>query len=290
MELSRLWEKDELSILVGLDPPKGTDATAFARNAQRCKGRVDAVIVNDASDAIMRMSPLGACWILAQQGIRPVLGQNGRDRNRLAIQGDLLTAWNMGIRDVVVEDGKDPSYGDHPLTRPVRDVSELEMIAMIGGMNEGRDLGGSDLKGGTGFFLGSTAEWLDTPDQIESEFAKKEKLAAAGAEVFVVSPQFDIPRAKELVQRAKGLGPAVFVSIMLLKSVGMARYLNEVPGVSRVPDDVIQKMADAPVKAKAGVQIAAEAIEELKGVADGVILIPLGWEHKLPDVLEAIGR
>lgn len=290
MEYKKLWETNEFSVLVSLDPPKGTDLSLFLKNATACKGRADAIMVCDSPDAIMRMSPIGACGTLVQNGIRPLLCVNNRDRNRLAIQGDLLSAWNAGIRDVVIEDGKDPSYGDHPLARPVNDASFQEMVEIGATLNRGKDVAGNELKGGTDFFLGATVEWLDGEDSIEREFLKMRQAANAGAEFFVTSPQFDIPRAKALVDAAKGIGKAVFVGIMILKSVGMARYLNEVPGISKVPDDIIDKLSSAPVKAKAGIEIAAEAINELQAVADGVVIWPIGWEHKVPALLDAIGR
>ena len=290
MEVTKLWGNKEFNILVSLDSPKGTDVTAFARNAQMCKGRVEAILVHDSQDGIMRMSPLGACWNLLHLGIRPVLCMNVRDRNRLAIQGDLLSAWSMGVRDVLVQDGKDPSFGDHPLTRPVRDMTESDLISLVAGLNNEKDMAGIGLRGGTGFNFGALTDWLDDDEQIDNAFSKMKQWSVAGAEVFVTSPQFDMTRAKTLAARAKELGKAIYVQIMLLKSVGMARYLNEVPGISRVPEQVIEKMASAPVKAKAGIEIAAEAINELRGVVDGVVVVPLGWERKLPDVLEAIGR
>jgi len=172
----------------------------------------------------------------------------------------------------------------------VRDLACSHTLEAVAGLNAGKDMAGGPLRGNTDFNLGAWVEWLDSDAQVDKEFAKMALMAQAGAKAFFVSPQFNMARTKELVKRAKPLGTAIFVGVMLLKSVGMARYLNEVPGVSNVPDDVIAKITSAPVKQKAGVELAAEFVQELDGVADGVVLMPLGWEHKLPGVLDILGR
>ncbi len=290
MNLPPKWADSDFSVLVYIDPPKGADTDSIVNYAQKWKGRVDGFMLSDNADAIMRMTPICASRAVLDQGIRPVLRMNTRDRNRLAIQGDLLGAWALGIRDVVVLKGKDPSYGDHPLTRQVYDLSETEMVEMVKGLNAGKDMAGNTFSSTTGFHIGAAVDWLDDDKQVEAEFENIQKMADAGVDFIVTSPMFDISRARELTERAKGMGVSVFVGIMLLKSVGMARYLNEVPGIAKVPDALIAQMADAPVKPRAGVDIAAQAIEQLKGAADGVVLMPIGWERKIPDLLEAIGR
>ena len=290
MKPERRWGKEGFSVVVALDPPKGANTTDLIKAADLLKGRVEAALVSDAADAIMRMSSLPACTVLREHGLRPVLCINNRDRNRLAVQGDLLGAWAHGIRDVVLREGKDPSFGDHPMTRPVFDLSSAATAEMIAGLNQGQDMAGQPLAGGTGFWVGAHVEWLDSGDQVETAFREMAVLADKGVAGFISSPQFEIARTKDLVRRAKSLGVDVFVSTLLLKSVGMARYLNEVPGVSKVPDEVIRELAAAPVKARASVDIAAQFVRELEGVADGVVLMPVGWTHKLPELLEAIGR
>lgn len=290
MEYKRLWEDDGFCVLVNMDPPKGTDLSVFLKHAMSYKGRVEGIMVSDSPDGIMRMSPIGVCGTLVQNGIRPLLCINNRDRNRLAIQGDLLSAWNLGIQDVIIEDGKDPSYGDHPLSRPVQDASPLDMVEMVSSLNQGKDIAGNALKGNTDFVFGKSVEWLEDENSFRKEFLQMQQAANAGVELFVISPQFDISRTKTQVAMAKKFGKAILIGIMIIKSVGMARYLNEVPGISKVPEDVIGRMSSAPVKAKAGIDIAAEMISELRGIADGVVIWPLGWEHKVPTVLDAIGR
>lgn len=290
MEPKRLWGNEGFSMVVSLEPPKGGDLSAILKNGERLKGRIDAAIISDSADAIMRMTPIAACLALHSIGVRPILCMNSRDRNRLAIQGDLLGAWAAGISEVIIEEGKDPSYGDHPLTKPVTDLDREQMVKTVAKLNAGKDLAGQPLKGHTNFSFGAYVDWLDDDRQIEEEFKKMALLADAGANVFITSPQFDLERTMKLIQRAKSLGVAVLVTVMLLKSVGMARYLNEVPGISTVPDSVIERMNKAPVKAKAGIDLAEEFIQQLDGVADGVVLAPIGWEHKVPEILERIGR
>jgi methylenetetrahydrofolate reductase (NADH) len=285
-----MTEGDRFSILVSMEGPKGTDLSKFLRNAEKLKGRIDGAYVSDGPDAIMRISPLAPCIELAKIGIRPILGVTGRDRNRLALQGDLLSAWTLGIRDVVVEDGKDPSFGDHPLTKPIQDVPRSAMVEMLAALNSGTDMAGQTLSGAPDFSFGAHVEWLDNPGQIDNEFERMAAMTQAGASLFITSPQFDSEHTVELCKRAAAFNAKVYVGVLLLKSVGMARYLNEVPGVSQVPDEVIEKMNQAAVKAKAGIQVAAEFIQAIEKVAAGAVIIPMGWEKKIPDVLEAIGR
>lgn len=290
MKDDRLWERDDFSVIVSLDPPKGIDLTDLIGKAQMLKGRVDAVLIEDCADAIMRMTPPAACHALAQEGVLPVLGLNSRDRNRLAFQGDLLGAWSLGVRNVLYRTGRDPSYGDHPQTKPVRDLTGVEAVGAINSLNSGQDCAGQSLKGSPNFSIAVQVELLDDDAQTEKTWTQVEQLAQKGVKSFVISPQFDIERTKTFIKRGKGLGVSLVVGVMLLKSVGMARYLNEVPGVSKVPNQVIEKMVKAPVKPRAGVEVAIEFINELQGLAQGVVLLPIGWNHKIPEILEGIGR
>jgi methylenetetrahydrofolate reductase (NADH) len=284
------WSQNDFSVTVSLDTPKGTDLSALLGWAELFKGRVDAVLVRDCPDAIVKMTPGAACAALLDKGLKPIMGLNARDRNRIAMQGDLLGAWSMGIRDLIIEEGKDPSFGDHPLVKPVRDASDIQCVEMATKLNSGQDVAGGELLGAPDFSVGACVQWLNDDKQIDAEFAKMRRMAEAGVDVFMVSPQFDFERVAALAERAKPLGVPLIVEIMLLKSVGMARYLNDVPGVTHVPDEVIDQMMKAPVKSKAGLQIAVDLIEKLRDVVSGVVLIPLGWEKKIPGVLEAIGR
>lgn len=290
MKANHLWETEDFSVVVALEPPKGTDLTTLENRAQRLKGRVDAVLVQDSPDAIMRMTPIAACARLNQIGLRPIMGINARDRNRLAIQGDLLGAVSLGINDIFIEEGKDPSYGDHPLTRPVEDVGIKDLAKALEKLTEGQDVNNQKINGECTVSYIAAAEFLDDDAQIEQEFKRIEALVQSGVKAFITSPQFDIELTKKLAERVQGLGAALFVSVMLLKSVGMARYLNEVPGISKVPDSVIEQFSKAEVKPKAGIEIAAGFINKVKEFAKGVVIIPVGWEHKVPLVLEQIGR
>ena len=290
MNAQRFWNENGFAIAVALNPPKGSDVSVLVAQTEPLRGRIDAVLVGDATDAIMRMTPLAACAALSAKGMRAILGMNGRDRNRLAVQGDLLGAWSLGVRDVLFEDGKDPSFGDHPLTRPVHDVDGMALVELAAALNRGRDGAGLELAGGTDFNIAAAVEWLDDDTEIEREFVRMGELARKGCSTFVVSPQFDAARTRALVERARPLGAAVLVGVIMLKSVGMARYLNEVPGISRVPDHVIERLASAETKARAGVLAAAEFIDAMKGIADGVVIEPVGWVHKIPEILDAIVR
>ena len=213
-----------------------------------------------------------------------------RDRNRLALQSDLLSAHILGIENVLAITGDLPSLGDHPQAKPVYDLDSVQLLWVIGRLNEGYDMVGNELKGKPDFFSGAVVNpGADTEASFELQLIKMEKKIAAGAKFFQTQAVYDINSFVKFMKRVEGFGVPVLAGVIPLKSVGMARFMNKnVAGVF-VPDELIDKMADAEDKIKTGIEIAANLIKELKGISQGVHIMAIGSEKRVPQILDAAG-
>jgi 5,10-methylenetetrahydrofolate reductase len=289
MRLKNKIESGEFIVLAEMEPPKGVDVAEMVANAKRVKDGVDAFVVPEMSNAVMRLSSLGGAMVLQNEGLPTVFQVCCRDRNRLAIQGDLLAAWALGIHNVMAVAGEDPSYGDHHQARSVYDIDLTTLIEVIEKLRQGRDMAGIELAGAPDFLIGSNAEAGSKGKSPEMEIEEIMKRSRAGARFFVTTPVFDLtllePYRKKIAR-----GQAVIIpTVMLLKSLGMARYIaRNLPHIL-VPESVIDRIARAPDKVRECVLIAAETVSNLRSQGyGGVYLSTLGWEQKLPEILERI--
>lgn len=269
-------------------PPKGIDVFELLGETEALKGRVDALNVSDGKSSVMAMTALALGHLLQEKGFEPILNVSCRDRNRLALQADLLGAAALGMQNILVLTGDYASMGDHPQTKPVFDLDSIQLLQAIQLLELGQDMGGNELRGTPKFFAGATVS--PTPGTVASselQLLKMEKKISAGAKFFLTQPVFD-PRAFErFLKRAVELGVPVLASVLPLKSASMGRFLNKnMPGIS-VPEALIEEMGNASDRAKAGVGICARIVQELKGLCQGVHLIPAGWERKVPAILDA---
>jgi 5,10-methylenetetrahydrofolate reductase len=223
------------------------------------------------SNAVMRMSSLGAAMILQTQGMETVVQVCCRDRNRIALQADLLAASGCGVDNIMVVTGKDPSYGDHHKARSVYDIDIFELLQTVGDLQNGRDMAGIDLSGSPEFTVGSTVNAAARDKSPELELEEMNRKIA------------DIAPFMKRIDRQKAV---IIPTVLLLKSMGMARYIaRNMEGV-HIPDELIQRIRKAPDKVRECVRIAAELVTTLKREGfDGVLLATLGWEHKLPEIL-----
>lgn len=286
--------KDKLSnghfVVTGeMGPPKGINIEKGLKEADLMKPKVVAVNVTDLQSAVMKAGSLAACHLLHKRGIEPVFQLTCRDRNRLALQSDLLSAWILGIENVLCLTGDHPALGDHLETKPVFDLDSVQLLKAASSLNAGKDLSGHDLDGSPDFFLGAVV----TPgaDPIEPQIIKMKKKVAAGAKFFQTQAIYDAEAFGRFADRVKDLNVPIMAGIVILKSAGMARYMNEnVAGVS-VPDKLIEeigktKKGDRKNKA---VEIAARIIREVKPFCHGVHLMTLGWEDLVPKIVEEAG-
>lgn len=289
MSLNTKLTSGEFVVLAEMETPRGVDIAELVANAQRLKGRIDAVVIPDMDYGAMRMSALAGAALMQQQGFEAVMHVYGRDRNQMALQGDLLGAHVLGVRNVVVVCGEPINQCDHRKAKPVDDLDELSILQMIRSLNQGVDLAGFELKGPPAFTAGCTLPACADEKAFETALGQVRQKVAAGAGYVVMAPMFDPAQAVSRANRAKELGVPVIATVLLLKSVGMARYMavNE-PGAA-ISEAMIARIRKAHDREEECLRLAAEILSGLKDVVAGVKLQALGWEHRLPAVLDLAG-
>jgi len=290
MSLQPVLESGKFAVTAEVGPLKGTDTTEIIEAAELLRGRIDAANVTDQQSSVMRLGSLVTSHLLKDRGLDPVFQMTCRDRNRIALQSDLLSAWVLGIENVLALTGDLPSLGDHPQAMPVYDLDSVQLLWVISRLNEGYDMVGSELQGKTHFFPGAVVNpGADTEASLELQLIKMEKKIGAGARFFQTQAVYDIDSFAKFMKRVEGFKVPVLAGVIPLKSVGMARFMNKnVAGVF-VPEGLIKKMAEAEDRTRTGIQIAADLIKELKDICQGVHIMAIGWEKKVPQILDAAG-
>lgn len=268
-------------------PPKGTDVKDLLEDAALVGTRVDAVNVTDLQSSVMRAGSLSICRLLKDRGIEPVFQMTCRDRNRLALQSDLLSASILGIENILILTGDYPTLGDHPEAKPVFDLGSVQLLEAAKTLQGGKDMKGNPLTGRPSFCLGAVVN--PGADPLEPEIIKMEQKIAAGAKFFQTQAVYDIGLFKRFMQEIKHLKTPVLAGIVLLKSSGMARFMNKNVSGIFVPEGLIKEMEGAKDKAAVSIDIAARLIKELKPLCRGVHIMPIGWYKKVPLVLDAAG-
>ncbi len=287
MALQEALESGKFAVTTEVGPLKGTDTSEIVEVAELLHGKVDGVNVTDQQSAVMRLGSLATCALLVQKGLDPVFQMTCRDRNRIALQSDLLSAHVFGIRNVLAISGDFPTLGDHIDAKDVYDLDSEQLIWTINRMNEGYDLAGNELQGKTDFFVGAVVKPVsDTEASFELQLAMMEKKIAVGARFFQTQAVYDVDVFERFVKRAAKFKVPVLAGIIPLKSVGMARYMNKnVSGVF-VPEPMIDEMGKAEDKTVKGLEIAARLINDLKDLCHGVHIMAIGWEKKVPEILQ----
>lgn len=289
MHLKNKIEAGEFVILAEVEPPKGSDISAAIKNARRVKEQVDAFLVPEMSNAVMRMSALGGAIALQQAGMETVMQVCCRDRNRLALQADLLAASACGISTIMAVTGQDPRFGDHHEAKAVYDITLMELLEALKKLQTGKDMAGIDLKGAPQFLVGSTAQAQAKGESLESEIELLHQKSDKGVRFFITPPVFDLGVLGPFLNRIDRNRVAVIPTVLLLKSAGMARYMARNVEHITIPDSLIARIQSAPDKVRECVHIAAETITALKAQGfSGVLISTIGWEDKLPDILERI--
>ncbi|MFA6053838.1 MAG: methylenetetrahydrofolate reductase [Thermodesulfovibrionales bacterium] len=277
-------------ITAEVGPIKGTEIAGLLEDAELIKEKVDAINVTDLQSSVMRLGSMAVCHILKDRGIDPIFQLTCRDRNRLALQSDLLSAWVLGIRNVLALTGDHTTLGDHPEAMPVFDLDSVSLLRVIGRLNEGFDMAGNQLKGSPDFFPGAVVNpGADNEAALEMQIIKMERKIEAGARFFQTQGIFDLDLFERFIKRIEGLKIPVLGGVILLKSAGMARFMNKnVAGVF-VPEPLIKEMEETKDKVKTSVKIAAELIKGMKHLCQGVHIMAIGWEKRVPMVLEEAG-
>jgi methylenetetrahydrofolate reductase (NADPH) len=287
MPLQEKIKSGKFVVLGEFEPPKGSDFSNLLSGANMARGRVDAFVIPEMANAVVKASSLGGCAFLQKAGIETVLQVCCRDRNRLALQADLLAAAGLGIKNIMAVSGVDITYGDHPQARAVNDLDLMELLGMIQTLQSGKDMAGIELRGTPNFCIGSTLDAGAAGGLLEIELEKIERKIEYGVQFFVTNPIFDLRRFQQLTKRISADTISVIPTVLLLKSAGMARYIDRnVKGIS-IPSEMIRNIQKAPDKVKECIRIAGETISRLKemGMA-GVLISTVGWEDKLPQILD----
>ncbi|MBI5286161.1 MAG: methylenetetrahydrofolate reductase [Deltaproteobacteria bacterium] len=265
-------------------PPRGTDTADFLRKARLLKDRIVAANVTDNQRAVMRLSSLACSVLLLREGIDPVFQMTCRDRNRLALQSDIMGAWVLGVRNILALSGDHVAFGDHREAKPVFDLDSVQLIQVISGLNKGLNMKGVSLRGGTDFLVGAVV--APDADPWEPEMIKFEKKCEAGARFFQTQAIYDMERFKRFFDYASKFGVKVLGGILLLKSAKMAHFLNaNVPGVN-VPKHLIDELEAAPDQLKKGIEIAARQLQELKVFCHGAHIMAIGQEESVVGIIE----
>ncbi len=281
---SKLGKKPFL-VTMEVNPPKGTDLSEILAAVERVKGLVDAINVTDGSGAIMRASPLAVAKAVLEAGVDPILQLTCRDRNRLALQADLLGAGILGIRNVLLLTGDDPKAGDHPEAKPVFDINSAALMQVAKGLAEGHDMAGKPLAGSPALVIGAAAD--PGAKDLDVEMEKYQAKIQGGAQFFQTQAVFDAGGLRRFMTRAKPLGKPVLAGVLLVKSAKMARYLNEHVWGIHVPEELIARFERAADKRAECVAVTSDLVRAVRDVADGIHLYALGWEDLVPEILRA---
>ncbi len=291
MSFKDILNSGKFAVTAEVGPPKGTDIKEMIHHMELLKGKLDAVNITDNQSAVMRICSLAVCKIAMEHGLEPILQMTCRDRNRIGLQSDLLGASVLGIKNVLCMTGDHVSAGDHKGAKPVYDIESVQLLKAVDGLNKGKDISGNDLKGPTDFFQGAVVTPEANP--LEPQLMKFDKKVRAGANFFQTQAIYDIEKFREFMKHARKFPVKILAGFVVLKSVGMANFLNNnVPGI-RVPQALIDELKAAG-KEKAldtGMNITARHIKQLKDekICDGVHIMAIGMEDKVPMIMERAG-
>jgi 5,10-methylenetetrahydrofolate reductase len=290
MSFKQAFASNKFLVTAEMGPGKGTDVEHLLKETDIIKHRVDAINVTDQQSSVMRLGSMAVSHLLVDRGIDAILQMTCRDRNRIALQSDLLSAWTLGIRNVLALTGDHPTLGDHPQAKPVFDLDSVSLLDVIERLNGGKDMSGNDLKGAPGFLAGAVVNpGADNDAAMDLQIMKMEQKIEAGAKFFQTQGVYDLDSFEAFMKRVEPLKTKVLGGIILLKSVGMARFMNKnVAGVF-VPEPLIQELKNAQDKSLASIDIAVRLVKGMKDLCDGVHIMALGWESKIPVILDAAG-
>ena len=282
---SELLKSGKFVVTAELNPPKGTDLGRLFEHAEALSRMVDAFNLTDSPGANMTMAPIAAAHLMLDHGIEPILQVTGRDRNRIALQGEILAAGALGIRNILCMSGDPPGRGDHPDAVGVFDLKAETLLGAVKAMNSGSDMYGNELRGAPTIFAGAVAN--PGADDLDMELVRMEEKVRMGAAFFQTQAIYDAAGFEKFMETARGFGVPVLAGMIVLKSARMARFLNDkLPGVS-VPDSIIEEMDSAEDPAASGIAITSRLIREVRDMCDGTHIMAIGWESRIPAILES---
>ena len=289
MSFKEQLESGKFVIVAELQPPKGSDLSELFEYAELLKGRVDAINVPDLQNAIMRLGSLSVCTLLKAKGMEVIFNLSCSDRNRLALQSELLNASVLGLKNVFLLQGNPPSIGDHFEAQAVFDLDVMGLLGAAKRLQEGYDLMGNDLQGKPQFCLGTQVNAAAKGHVLDLEVMDMEKKIRMGVDFFFTNSIYDVSLFEPFIKKVAHFKVPIIAGVTLLKSVGMARYVNKHVEGASIPDSIIDQLMKASDKQRASIEIAAGLIKELKGLCQGVQIISIGWEKQIPALLDHVG-
>ena len=291
MKITELFSRGEFVVSAEVGPPKGFHIEGLIEEAKEYLSGITAVNVTDNQSSVMRLGSLATCKALKDAGLNPIFQMTCRDRNRIALESDLLSAAMFGIDNILCLTGDHTKLGDHPGAKPVFDLDSVSLLYAVKQLEAGVDLGGNELVGEPPKFA-KGAVVSPCSDSLDAQLAKMERKVLAGAEYFQTQAVFEPEKFISFMEKAKQFGVPVQLGIIIPKNVGMVRYMNANVAGIHVPDDMIEELKADKEKTKAGitgVEIAARIIKECRPYCQGVHIMALGWESKVPAVLQQAG-
>lgn len=286
MSFAEKLKNNKFIITAEIAAIKGTDISLILDGAKSLKDKVDAVNITDNQTSIMKIAPLPLAHLLLEIGLEPILQMTCRDRNRLALQSDLLGAHLLGIRNILALTGDHPTFGDHRSAKSVFDIDSVQMLNIIAKLNNGRDSEGNPLKGATDFFAGAAIN--PNKDPLEPELLKMKKKIDQGTQFFQTQVVYDIDRFKHFMEKTESLQAKIILGIMPLESVKIALFMRDkVPGVI-IPDKLIKELQDSKDPLQTGLKQAIKIILELKDCCRGVHLMTRGKEELVLQLIDLL--
>ena len=291
MRITELFDNGQFVVTAEVGPPKGFHIEHLVEEAKEYLSGITAVNVTDNQSSVMRLGSLATCKSLKDAGLLPIYQLTCRDRNRMALQSDLLSAALFGIDNILCLTGAHTKMGDHPGAKPVFDLDSVSLLHTVCQLEKGLDLGGNALVGEPPKFA-KGAVVSPCSDSVDAQLAKMERKVAAGADYFQTQAVFEPEKFISFMEKAKQFGKPVQLGVIIPKGAGMCKFMNKNVAGVHVPDEMIARLQADPERAKAGVtgvEIAAEIIKACKPYCQGVHIMALGWESKVPALLELAG-
>ena len=291
MRITELFDNGEFVVTAEVGPPKGIHLEHVVAEAKEYLSGITAVNVTDNQSSVMRTSTLATCALMKNAGLTPIYQATCRDRNRLALQSDLLGAAALGIENILCLTGDHTKMGDHPGAKPVFDLDSVSLLYAASQLEKGVDLAGNPLVGEPPKFA-KGAVVSPISDSVDAQLAKMERKVMAGADYFQTQAVFEPEKFIKFMETAKQFGKPVQLGVIIPKSVGMCKFMNNNVAGVHVPDYMLDELRADEEKTKAGItgiEIAARIIKECRPYCQGVHIMALGWEAKVPALLELAG-
>jgi len=290
MKLIERFEQGKFVITCEVGPPKGIEVEKGIDELEPLRSKVDAFNVTDLQSSVLRAGSLATCRLLKEKGFEPICQLTCRDRNRLGLQSDVLSAAVLGIENLLCLTGDHPKLGDHPEAMPVFDLDSVQLLSAVKGLMDGKDMAGNDLEGQPPqFCLGAAVN--PGADPLEPQIMKMEKKVVAGAEFFQTQAVYEVDKFANFCEKVEHLKVPVMAGIVLLKSPAMAKFMNANIAGIHVPDEIINELAGVAKEKRVekSLEISARLIRELKDLCQGIHIMSLGWERHIATVLQMAG-